>query len=465
MLALVFVFLTIGLLATAAAGRPMSMIDEHIHLDTQFKVHDHTFPHRGSLLGPELVHEWACGVGHEAGPTTVPCGSPDLGPGSIPSGKYTSGYIHYPTWFIGGEVFRAGYTAVFGARRPIDIYRQYAAVVMLAGVACCAVASWRMGLRGSALMAGTFTPVAASSILMFGTQVNPNSAAVLCGALIGGAGLSWVRTGRGFWKLALGTAFASVVSIISTLPVGAFLILMTTVLLLGRRNWTLPGPWQPRWSQVFALGALVLVPVYVWGRVTSAQATVSNKTLYGFFAIKQPSDVAVGAVRELFTLHDPWTEGDVLNAPAGHVVLGLLRAPAYGVPFLVSVIVLGTLLWVAVERHLACRSRTPSVPDAAGTSAESTTAVGGRPAAKTLPVAQMAVWSALAALILYPPALRIWLALSAGFEHGVVSRYSIAFTPLLTWLALDTLRDSRRMTRVLAAVAVTGVVALAAVGY
>ena len=217
-------FVTLSMARIAVSGLPLSVVDEHIHLDTAYEVHDGGYPHRGSLMSDAIVQEWACGVGHEAGGTAVPCGDPTLGPDSLPSGRYTSGYIHYPTYFWGGEAFRWLVLPDGGDHGLVDAYRAWSAVVLGLGLLACAAMGLALGLRGAALWAATLLPVAASGTFLLGTVVNPASTAILCGALIAGAGLAWLRRGRGFWWLALATGFASLTAVTDVLPVGAFLL-------------------------------------------------------------------------------------------------------------------------------------------------------------------------------------------------------------------------------------------------
>lgn len=60
-----------GLLSLSQQRQPLSIVDEHIHFDTAVRASHGEIPWRGALLTDELVQEWACGVGHEAGPLAV----------------------------------------------------------------------------------------------------------------------------------------------------------------------------------------------------------------------------------------------------------------------------------------------------------------------------------------------------------------------------------------------------------
>jgi len=440
-------YLVAALLRLAVDGHPLSVIDEHVHLDTQLEVHDGTFPYRGSRYGDGLIEEWACGAGHEAGALAKPCGDPTLGPADLPSGQYTSGYIHYPTYFVGGEAFRRLVESVAGPQRPLDVYRAYAALLMALGVMACGIVSWRLRLRGPALLGGTLAPVSAAAILLYGTTVNPTSSAVLTGALLGGAGLRWVLTGRGYRWLLAATALAACVAVTDSLPAGAFIIAIVVALVLRRSGRSLDSPWQPRWWHAALLAGVVVVPVLAWGQVIAHRATIPDSTLYAAYGFESWTPVVSDSLRELFTLHSPWNQASVLEAGTGRPLNALVRAAGYGIPLWVTVLVFGTLVLGTLGVVRRAPAAAPSARDPRG------------PASSLRVLAA----STLAAVVLYPPALHVSNAVTGGFNTGIVDRYSISFAPLLVWLALLLTRDRPAVAGVLAALSVVCVISVGAV--
>ena len=424
------VVLGVSLFVMANAGRPMSTVDEHIHLDTQFKVHHGHYPYRGDLMGPDVIEEWACGVGHVSGFLSLPCGDPALSAESVPSGKYTSGYIHYPTYFLGGEAFRWVVDGVLGDGEPIDRYRDYSAFWIALALALCGWVTWRLGFRGADLVAGTLVPVAASGIAFYGTIVNPSASALLTGALIGAAGLRWVLHGRGYVWLLAATAFAASISVTDSLPAGAFILAVFAALLARRRGWRIPGEWRPRLWQAVLLGLVVLLPVVVYGRIIESRATVDNATLYAFAPTGGFWAAVSGGLQELVVVHSPWFEGGVLAIEGDHPIARSLRALGAGVPGLLTLLVFGVLVLYAGGRVL--RARQGAAHPAETEPAEAEVAEGGR----ELPLVWLLVVCTLVVLVLYPPALRVSNMMTFGFDFGIVSRYSIPFAPLLTWLLL-----------------------------
>lgn len=346
-----------GMMLTSFSGHPMSVVDEHVHYDYALKVAQGEIPHRGSLFEDAVVQEWACGVGHEAGGLTDRCGDPGLGVDDLPSGPYTSGYGHYPTFFALANVYKLAVDAVSDAE-PIDVYRSFSALCMIAAL----VASWfiagAIGLARWHRAAATLLPFASASMLFMGSIINPGSTALLSGVLIAGAGIRWMQTGRGLVLLLLASTFASLLAVINSLPAIAVGIAMALVILLRRLGWEVSGRWQPKVWHVVALAATTVVPVVIWGRVISATATVSNETLFGFAALTGWGDALSGLVAELFSLHTPWLENERLDPESG--VFLVLRAPAEGLPVWITILVVAALvITVFIAWHVGGGRREP----------------------------------------------------------------------------------------------------------
>ncbi|MBC2933232.1 hypothetical protein [Nocardioides sp. zg-1228] len=440
----------------AGDGHPFSAIDEHVHADTQARVHDGGFPRRGDLIGQEVVDDWVCRLGHQTITWEVECGSPDAVPANIPTGKYTAGYIHYPTYFLGGEVFRAGADVVSPDREPVDTYRLYAAAVMALGILVSLVLAMRIGLRGAALAAATFAPVAGTPILVFGTIENPTAAAPLCGALVAGTGLRWVLTGRGFWWLAAASAVAAATAVTASLPTGVFVLACLGAMLQRRRGRVPDTGWEPRWRHVVVLGTILVVPVVVFGAWTSARATVGNDDLYSGYGFESWSDILVGVVFELATPHVPWGADGNLTSIEPDLLQRVLMSVLNGAPFLLSVLVGGALALGA----MGALRPTPAVDAGADADADGVCDTGAAPR-RVSPLPLLA-GACILGMVLYPPLLRLSNAVNVGIDHPVVSRYSISLLPLLVWVALLQVRATPAYGRVLGIVAAGTVLAVCA---
>lgn len=446
----------------AGEGKPFSAIDETVHADTAFKVHHGNYPFRGDKINQETVDTWTCYTGHAYVDWDARCHSNQSRPVQIPSGSYTTGYIHYPTYFLGGELFRQVHDRVVGAPRfAIDTYRQYAAVVNLLGVLACAAMAWLLGLRGSSLLAATLTPVAAGAILVFATMVNPMSMAPLCGALIAGAGIRWMTTGRGFWWLAAATAFAAGVAVTSSLPGGVFLLACLIGLVARRRGHEFEGGWTPRWWQAGVLAAILVVPILVFGVWTGSRATMTNDELYAGYVLADWSKVWLGVWNEVFSLHGPWADDSELMPPSLTLPRAYARGAGISLPLPVTVVVLGGLLAGAAGALLRRPAAGRAVPvddmhrDLVADPATSTEDLPVR----RLPASPLRLLSVatLLGFLLYPPLLRLSNAVNVGIDHPIVSRYSISLAPLFVLVVLLLFKDHPWFARVLGTLATISV--------
>ncbi|WP_394551190.1 hypothetical protein ACDF64_10890 [Agromyces sp. MMS24-JH15] len=439
--ALVVIFYGISLGILAIDGHPMSWLDEHVHFDTAVKMHEGTLSNQGALYEQEVIDEWTCGVGHQAGALPYGCGDARLDSSDIPSGTYTTGYIHYPTYFVVAEAFRA----IIGTHGPygIDTYRLFSALLMTLGVAACGAFAWLLGHRRLGLIAAVAVPSAATSMSVMGVMVTPNSTALLAGALVAGTGLLWIKRGKGFVWLALAAAFASVNAVIDSLPVAAFLFLIAWELILGRRRRVeSPGPrLQAKWWQLVVLIAIVVLPVFLWGRYIAATATRTAAEVYGPYQMSSWRNVALGAVQEAAALHTPWTDW-AAGMVAGQGFFSILvRYAAAGMPATVTIIVFGALACALLRIDFSGRAPRTAAP----WTTQHITALG-----------------AVIAVVAYPVALRISNALNYGVDYPVVARYSIAFAPLLVLLLLG-LAPSRGFRILLIVVGLIGTLGAVAV--
>lgn len=458
-----FLLVATSLLRYSTAEHPMSFIDEHTHLDNQFKVHNGTYPYRGALYGDEVVTEWACGVGHQAGPPALACQDPALGADDLVSGKYTTGYIHYPTFFLGGEAYRFVADVVSDAR-PLNVYRSYSAVMFILGIAVCGLLSWRLGLRGAALFAGTFVPVASSQMMLFGTIHNPMSTAVLAGAVIAFTSIRWVTTGRGFGWVVASIGGAAVVAVTDSLPGGAVMLMVLAALALPLFGRHVAGPWKPRWWHLAVIALTLVVPIVVFGQFISRRATAADSEIYGGYGFESWTPIIVGAIREMFVFHNPWAEVMLLEVTDNNPVKLAVRAMGYGLPETISFLVIGAAALFAV-RALRERRDAGSVPTrveadspvAADSPVEVDASSGDSRAVGVLPLLAGAT---LLGMTLYPPALRLVNAIQAGVDFGIVARYSMSFAPLVVWLALLGTRHAPWFARLLAGAAALGLGAL-----
>ena len=333
---------------------PMSVVDEHVHYDYALRVHQGDVPYRGMVYSDELLQEWACGVGHEAG-APWGCGDGAVSVDTLPSGKYTSGYIHYPSYFVAADLFRRAAAGALGLENDaITALRLSSVVALVAGMVLCLVSGLVLRLRGPALVAAALAPVASSGTFLLGTVVNPSSLAIACGALVAATGLWWVTRGRGFWMLVVASVVAAVEATTASLPGIGFGVAATLAIWLRRRGRPAHGPWSPRVRHVVVLAVVTLLPVLVWGRVNAARATVPNGALYGAYPRGSRWDQLAGAIAELGP-HLPWVAGSqdrlVGEGPLAGVATAAQSAVGSWIGIIVGVTLLLLLLGVVPARR------------------------------------------------------------------------------------------------------------------
>lgn len=431
---------------TVLDRQPMSVIDEHVHFDTALRIHNGELSHRGDLVSMDVVREWACGVGSQAGGLMRTCDDPELGPDELLSGKYTTGYIHYPTYFVGAEGFRQAVEAIAGPRNPLTTYRMFSMLMLSAGLVACGVVAHKLGLRGISLLAAVVVPAAASETVRMGVIFNPNSMTILFGALIAGTGLRWLQTGKGFaWLLAV-TALASCIAVVASLPAGAVLLAAILAWVGARRGWRLAGGCTPGLKHIALLVAALVVPIIGWGRYVEATATASNAVVYEIFKITSVPGL-IGTLGAEFTrLHSPWSESpDALTFGTSRLAI-TLREMGNGIPLWITILVIGGL----VLTFCGAVSRRHPEPHTDET----------RRLVKVVDPCILLAGSAVAGVVLYPVALHLSNAITFGIDVFIVNRYSMGFAPMLVLLAL-LLIPHRRFTWLLVALGAFGTLALA----
>ncbi|WP_104105248.1 hypothetical protein [Nocardioides sp. 616] len=460
--AALLVLMAVSLSTIALDGRPLSAVDEPTHFDNVIQLQHDTYPHRGSLYTQRTVNEWACGVGHEVGPLGKECGDPKLGPELLPMTKYTTGYIHYPTYFV---ALLAGTKVVHAVDSKVPLIgalRLSSTVILLAGVVACWLLATSLGLGGARKLAVTFAPVAAPGILTYGPMVNPGSAATLCGALVALGGFAWMRSRRWFWGYLAAALLASCVAATASLTVGVFAIVSGVTWLAGLLGVRTMRDWQVRWWHLLLQAVVFLGPVLVWEQVISARATVPDSVVYAVVAVASTTALISGALAELTTLHSPWTDVGALGETDGDLLGTYVRALGYGLPSLVTVLVFGTLALAAlgafgrVRRHLVDASATDA-PAADAPAPDGARARLARHWPTWLTGDRLVVVALLFVVFVFPPALRLSNAANFGLDYAIVPRYLISLAPIAVLLAVRQVRGSG-VPRVLALISMTTIV-------
>ena len=167
----------------------------------------------------------------------------------------------------------------------------------------------------------------------------------------------------------------------------------------------------------------------------------------------------MGSVRELFVFHNPWVEVMLLEVTDNNPLKLGLRAIGYGMPETITFMVVGAVILFACH---GLRDRSPDRrPQASMTpAAEGVHADVDSVRRRTIRPLVLLSGATMLGVFLYPPALRLYNAASADIDFGIVNRYSMAFAPLIVWLALLGTSSSPWFARLLAVVGALGVGAL-----
>lgn len=401
----------------ALNGHPLGYWDELAHLNTQLIVHDGMLPTRGDLYLPAVKLEWACGVGHDLGAITLPCGNPDLITDDLPVGRYSSGYIHYPTYFLGAEAFRS-LTEMVGLNLPVPgVYRLFSALSVTAALLTTGAFAFGLGVRGPGLLAAVTLPAVGTANTTIATMINPNSMSLLVGALVAGTLLLWAKRGKGFIWVALASVLASITSVVASLAIGAT-VLFLVLFLIFARNVHL---WRPRWWQIVCLILIAISPPLLWARYIESSATVGNAELYTQSPIPNAKTLISRMVLEVWNLHGPWESIGTMSASKS--LKGVyLQVANTSAPMWVAITVLGGVCLIAINVVERRRRRLELVP---------------------FGTLRLLAISTISTFLLYAPLLWLTKIVNSGLDDGIPGRYSAALIPFFVIIAILGIRNKR----------------------
>jgi hypothetical protein len=401
---------------------PMSVVDEHVHYDYLVKLSKGQLPVRGSIYEDEVLAEWTCGVGHEAG-SPFSCGDSALSVEGFPSGKYSTAYIHYPTYFFLSTKF-ASLLTTFGLHvNFISSHRIFAALLFVLASILMLIAGWAS--PSTLLRTGLVViPVAASGVFLFGTIINPASSALVCGSLVALSALRWSRSDSGwaFLALLISSWIATLTAVTNSWPVVAVLLAGLVYRWRTRNASSMTKTWNPGWAHLGLLAGTLLVPPTVWRQYIESSATQTNEELHAFAAVKDVWSLIAGIARELFSIHNPWYENDQFSsADLGPLQL-VLRSASAGATTWIGVGIFGMIFLIACRatRHYPnSNSITCSIDPNVWSYSE---------------VVRAFSLGIFFVLVGYAPFLRASNAANFGIDFGIVSRYGISLIPLLLLL-------------------------------
>ncbi len=398
--------LSFGLISKSISGRPLSIIDEHVHLDYVIKISEGRLPVQGDTYADAVMSEWICGVGHEAG-APFTCDDSSARMEDFPSGELSTAHIHYPTYYLG--VF--GLSKLFGFLEPIDSYRFASSLIYIAGLLMLAFLS-SYATRSWWKMHGIFSlPIATTSLIGMGTRINPSAAILLFASLQALTFLRFYRqpTIARFWIFTAASAAAvSVLSIflIPVLAISLFLLISIRLvrhsskeLVIGIRH-------------LFLYVVSCLIPVLVWSIYLSESKILEQSDIYNFSLVENLTSLISNLIYELFSLHSPWyfdnSFFDQQSSLVGKSVLNLIA---------------GLTTWISVITFAQLLLNSSEMP-------KETSDCLSDDESYSIPVELSSVLScaALVSFITYPFFLRLTNSIYFGVDFGIVTRYGATLT-------------------------------------
>ena len=217
----------------------MSPIDELRHVDYAMRVTKGHFPILGDKLTQEAMREEAC-RGFDSPSVDPPCRSKVFDPRAFRDDGWQTATAHPPTYYLGAGLFARTAMAVGISDSFLDPARAFSALLFAAGLMVAFAAGRAAGVRASPLLAAlTLLPVF-PAVLHAHSTVNPDSTAILAGAIVMLVGLGWERGRLPLWTLALAGAFAGGTKYTSLLAVA----MMTAVFVVRAEPVELWATWR-----------------------------------------------------------------------------------------------------------------------------------------------------------------------------------------------------------------------------
>ena len=226
---LLAIALTLGLIA-AHRGSPMSIFDEPTHADYAYRIAHGQIPERGSLLSPEIRHQWSC-RGGPAGIKLPPCNDTEYPASLYPNRGENYNFGHPPLYYAITGYAARGLDALVPGDHFVSFGRMVGSLWLFAGMIVLYLglrlfgAQWPFALGGAALLA------VCPGVLHASSTITNDAAAVLCGAVAVYLLAGVVVENRINWVAAvLATFLATSTKVINALP---FIVLAAVILIMA----------------------------------------------------------------------------------------------------------------------------------------------------------------------------------------------------------------------------------------
>ena len=218
-----------------------SPIDELRHVDYAMRASSFHAPRLGDVLSQDAMREEAC-RGLDLPWEDQPCNTKKFAPLHFRDLGYQTASAHPPTYYLGAGWFARAAEGLGISNSFLDPARVFSALLFAAGLMVAFAAGRLAGIRAAPLLAAlTFVPVMPAALHASST-VNPDSSAILAGAVVMLFGLLWERGRVPLWTLAVAGAVAGGTKFTSLLAVAV----MCGVFLVRARPIELTRAWWER---------------------------------------------------------------------------------------------------------------------------------------------------------------------------------------------------------------------------
>ena len=196
-----------------------SPIDELRHLDYAMRAGSGQVPRFGDLLIQPAMREEAC-RGLELQWDDPPCRSRSFDPVAFRDNGYQIASIHPPTYYVATGLFARTAKFLGLSDTFVDPARVWSALLLGIGLAVAFAAGRVMGIRRSPLFAVLVMVPVVPAVLHSASTVNPDSTAILVGAVVLLGAVLWERGRLPLWSLAVigvvstGVKFTSILAVL-----------------------------------------------------------------------------------------------------------------------------------------------------------------------------------------------------------------------------------------------------------
>lgn len=188
----------------------MSPIDELRHVDYAMRVTKGHAPRLGDKLSQEAMRVEACrGIDLLGLVEAPPCDAEVFDPVLFRDDGWQTATAHPPPYYLGAGLFGRVAAAVGDPDSFLDGARAFSALLLAAGLTVAFAAGRAAGARAGPLLAAlTLVPVF-PAVIHASSTVNPDSSAILAGAIVMLVGVAWERGRLPLWTLAVAGAVAT----------------------------------------------------------------------------------------------------------------------------------------------------------------------------------------------------------------------------------------------------------------